>query len=163
MSVLEVDNLYTCFSTVLLTCLKELRGDQKVPQAAMAAAASKSPSNWSKIESGQAPLTINAVYGVCDELRIRVSTLFDCAEGLAQDLMRADWHVGHQDLEHEEDRLLPLVMSFYKSKGYHNIDFNLYTPMRHINNAHRYKGPPAIVKYITDPKFRSKIDDPDQP
>ncbi|WP_247963977.1 helix-turn-helix domain-containing protein, partial [Escherichia coli] len=72
----------SCFSTIHLMIIKELRLERGVHQGMLAQAAGKTPNAWTKIENGQSVLTVDALFGAFTALNITPVNFMSLAENL---------------------------------------------------------------------------------
>lgn len=157
--LLDNEYKYTKYSTLALLVLKELRAIKTIPHAVIAEAIGKTPSAWSKIENGQAQLTVNAIYGACDRLSISPSDFFDLTDRAAQILSNDGWFISYQDND-QDDRLMPIILNFYRSKGYKSIKHQDFININELNRPYSYSvfNQPAVLLYLIDEKFKKAVD-----
>ena len=74
---------FTSLSSITLLVLKELRLERNIHQAQLAEICDKTPSAWTKIETGKTPLTMEVFFRVCNGLAVSPSAVLATAERYA--------------------------------------------------------------------------------
>lgn len=148
------------YSTILLLIFKELRLERSVHQGHVAQMVGKSPSAWNKIENGQSPLSMDVFFGACSALQIYPSYAIGLAENLIKLFNQSGYYFQPGTLEDDEDDLLPLVISYFSSKGY---DLLKADPSRRISittagNPFTPGMQPTVLQYCFDANFRKWMD-----
>lgn len=149
------------FSTLHLLVLKELRFERNVHQGVISQVAGKSPSAWSKIESGQSALTVDAFFGACNALQMSPSGVLNIVERLVPMFNAHQVFFHATTLDGSEDGLLPLVLAYFNSKGFDTLRVNPFggrTSVLNLTNPFSVPFVPTVVSYCTDEKFREWID-----
>lgn len=108
----------TSFSAITLLVLKELRIERNIHQAQVAEICGKTPSAWTKIESGKSPLTMEVFFKVCVSLNVAASSVLATTERYAVLFSQNHWGVVSQQLPFEEDALLKEAQEYYASAGF---------------------------------------------
>ncbi|WP_114743499.1 helix-turn-helix domain-containing protein [Vibrio cholerae] len=130
MSPNDNDHKVTSFSSITLVILRELRLERNVHQAQVAEICGKTPSAWTKIETGKSPLTMELFFKVCIALNVSASSVLATTERYAALLSQNRWGVVSQQLSFEEDLLLQEAQSYYSSSGFRNrvptTSWNMY-------------------------------------
>ena len=154
------------FSTLHLLVLKELRFERNVHQGVIAQVAGKSPSAWNKVENGQSALTVDTFFGACNALQMSPSGVLNIVERLIP-IFNANQVFFHASpLESGEDGLLPLVLSYFNSKGFEALRINPFSGRASVLNlSNPFSAPiiPTVVSYCIDPKFKEWVDAGAQP
>lgn len=117
----------TSFSSITLLILKELRLERNIHQAHVAEICDKTPSAWTKIETGNSPLTMEVFFRVCNALAGSSSAVLATAERYAALLSQNEWGVISKRLELNEDALLGKAQEYYSSLGFRSrilMNFN---------------------------------------
>lgn len=162
---MQSKSLTSCFSTLILLIIKDIRHERRIHQGALAQSTGKTPNAWTKIENGQSPLTIDALFGACTALFIQPSDVMRFAERLIPIFNSAGWFFQTVNIEKEEDQLLPLVLNYYNSKGYDHLcslslgQFSKVTIMDFCFFSFRnFVSFPTVVRYCCETEFREWID-----
>ena len=158
----DIPQLNASFSTLLLMVIKDLRIERGIPQGALAASAGKTPSAWTKIESGASVLTVDTLFGVCPALALTPSYVATLAERLIPLFNARGWYFSTHSLNNGEDNLLPLIAKFYASQGQgqEQLQQAPYTrvSMTAIGNPYSPQAIPTIVEYCRNPEYRAWFD-----
>lgn len=148
----------SCFSTILILILKDIRLDRNIHQAHIAQAIGKTPSAWAKIESGQSPLQMDTFFGACFALAMHPSQVMQVAERLVPIFNRYNWYF-QSALLGEEDDLLPLIQEYYASPGYESLKNR---PLERINllafSNYFSSAEPTVVHYCSIKEAKEWID-----
>jgi transcriptional regulator with XRE-family HTH domain len=110
----------TSFLSITLLLLKELRLERNVHQAQVAEGCGKTPSSWTKIETGKAQFSMENFFKVCRVLSVTPSSVLTTAERYAALLSQNGWAVLTQQLEFGDDLLLNDAQDYYLTSGYRN-------------------------------------------
>jgi len=113
-----IDTKITSFSSITLLLLKELRLERNIHQAQLAEICDKTPSAWTKIETGRTPLSLEIFFRVCNGLSVTSSSVLAAAERYASLLSQNNWGVMSKQLEFNEDLLLKEAQEYYSSPGF---------------------------------------------
>lgn len=148
----------SCFSTVLVLILKDVRLERNIHQAHIAQAIGKTPSAWAKIESGQSPLQMDAFFGACFALAMHPSQVMQVAERLVPIFNRYNWYFQSAHLG-DEDELLPLIQDYYASSGYEALKNR---PMERVSllgfSSYFSSAEPTVVHYCSIQKAKEWLD-----
>ena len=98
--------------------LKEIRLEKGVHQGVIADRIGKSPSAWTKIENGQSSLTFDVFIVACTALQVHPSHVISLMDKLLPLFSASIFYFQSGTLDDKEDDLLPLVSSYFSSKGY---------------------------------------------
>lgn len=149
------------FSTLMLFVLKDIRLERGVHQGYIAQVLGKTPGAWSKIENGQSPLTMDAMFAACSALQINPSYAMTIVEGLVKIFNQHGYYFQAGNLDENEDVLLALGLKFFNSKGYEAFRTRPYdkVSVMAIGNPFNTTLVPTIVRYCTEPEFRKWMDD----
>jgi transcriptional regulator with XRE-family HTH domain len=112
------DSKVTSFSSITLIVLRELRLERNIHQAQVAEICNKTPSAWTKIETGKNPLTMDIFFKVCIALNVSASSVLATAERYAALLTQNGWGIMSGELPFSEDMLLQEAQEYYGSAGY---------------------------------------------
>lgn len=143
----------------MLLVLKELRLERGIHQGQLAQAAGKSPNAWTKIENGQSPLTVDALFGACSAVRINPSQLILIAERLVPVFNAAGCYF-HTAIPAEEDELLSLVVRYFSSLGYENLRARFFerVSVSSFDSPFTPLATPTVVRYCTEQSYRDWVD-----
>lgn len=155
------DSKNSNYSTLLLMVLKEIRLERSVHQGQIAQLIGKSPSAWNKIENGQSPMTTDVLFGACSALQLFPSYVMGLAERLVKIFNQYGYYFQPGTVEADEDDLLPLVLSYYSSKGYSTLKADPFrrTSVTTIGNPFIPEVLPTVVQYCCDEQQRKWIDE----
>lgn len=152
-------------STLLLLALREIRFEKGIHPGQLAHFTGKTPKEWASIEAGKSPLTLQILTRACNGLLVAPSYVMSLGENLSQLFNKSHWYFQIADLGKEDD-LLPLVESYFGSKGYEAMKDR---PIDRISvttlaiNMFSNGAAPTIVRYCCEPDFKSWIDAGAQP
>jgi transcriptional regulator with XRE-family HTH domain len=150
----------TTFSTITLMLLKEVRLERGIHQAQTADMCDKTPSAWTKIETGRSPLTMEIFFRVCNGLHVAPSAVLATMDRYAVLLSQNGWGVISKELDFNEDLLLKDAQDYYASSGFRSrasiptFGFNsvlngpIYNPNGSITLA-------PVFWFALDPVFKS--------
>ena len=110
----------TSLSSILLLIIKEVRLERSMHQAQLAEACGKTPSAWTKIETGRSPLTMAIMFRVCNQLAIAPSSALATAERYATLLAQHNWGIMSEQIDFNEDVLLVKAAEYYDSVEFKN-------------------------------------------
>lgn len=154
----ENDTKVTTFSTISLVLLKELRLERGIHQAQIADACDKTPSAWTKIETGKSPLSMEIFFRVCNWLPVAPSAVLAATERYAALLSQNNWSVISKQLDFAEDLLLKEAQDYYSSSGFrsrtiHSLGFNsvLNGPIYNLNGTVTIS---SVFWFALDPAFK---------
>ncbi|HCR4046626.1 TPA: helix-turn-helix transcriptional regulator [Citrobacter freundii] len=108
----------TTFSSICLIILRELRVERGIHQAQVADWIGKTPSAWTKVESGKSPLHFELFIRVCFSFQVQPSAVMATAERYAALLRQYKWAVLATELNSNEDALLLLTQEYWGSPGF---------------------------------------------
>jgi len=157
--------LNSCYSTMLLLTLKEIRLERNMHQGRLAEHTGKSPSAWTKIENGQTPLTTDALFGACSALMLQPSYLLNLVERLVPVFQSAGCHLHLSGLSEGEDDVLRLMLRYFSSPGYEFLRSNPFWPeysRLSVTNIGLFGNPyyfPTVVRYCCEPAFQKWLDE----
>ncbi|HHF3072200.1 TPA: helix-turn-helix domain-containing protein [Vibrio diabolicus] len=112
------ENNVTTFSSITLLIIKELRLERNIHQAQVADMCDKTPSAWTKIETGRSPLPMEMFFRVCNGLQVSPSAVLATMERYATLLSQNGWGVISKQLDFNEDQLLKEAQEYYASPGF---------------------------------------------
>lgn len=135
----ESSQKHTNLTTIVTLILKEHRLERGIQQALLAERLGKTPSNFNKIESGKAPLTMDVFLAICNNLAINASLVMSLAESYKNMLFNAGWVVMFTSLPESDDALIKEANEYYqsaifKNRGFSNIALNAPYLDAFINN-----------------------------
>lgn len=144
----------TCFHTVCRLILKELRQERNVQQAHISQLLSRSPSSWSKVETGDTPLSLDHLLTACSACQVWPSQLFVTAQNYMSLLTQNGWYVAAHGtpLEKEVD-----LLSLYADE-YYNSNLQQYRNHQVLMTPWPYPGmfaPLDVFKWAIDAAFRN--------
>lgn len=152
----------SCFSTIHLMIIKELRLERGVHQGVLAQAAGKTPNAWTKIENGQSVLTVDALFGACSALNITPVSFMSLVEKLIPEFNRYGYYFHPGTIDQEEDSLLPLMLGYFNSKGFESLKNRPFDRISISSIGYPFLGTapivPTAVRYCFDTDFRTWVD-----
>lgn len=106
----------TTIHTIARLILRELRQERNVQQAQIGQLLGKSTSTWSKVETGDTPLTLEHLLTACTACQVWPSTVLSTTQNYMQLLQQHGWYVASHGgpLPKEEDLLSLYADEFYK-------------------------------------------------
>lgn len=127
----------------------------------------KTPKEWESVETGKSPLTLQLLTSASYGLSQQPSHVMYVAEQLMAVFARYGWYFQPAPLG-KDDELLPLIDSYFDSKGYEALKARLFERISvNILNmgmgSSGYHADPTIVRYCCDPDFKKWIDAGAQP
>jgi len=107
----------TSLHTICRLLLRELRHERNVQQAHIGQLLGRSGSSWSKVESGETPLTLEHLLTACAACQVWPSELLQAAQSYMTLLSQNGWFVATYGtaLPKEEDRLSIEADKYYAS------------------------------------------------
>lgn len=152
----------SCFSTIHLMIIKELRLERGVHQGVLAQAAGKTPNAWTKIENGQSVLTVDALFGACSALNISPMNFMLLVEKLIPEFNRCGYYFFPGTIDQDEDNLLPLMLSYFNSKGFEALRNRPFERISISSMGFSFGGgfpvTPTAVMYCCDEAYRHWVD-----
>ena len=153
--------LFRSFSSITLILLKELRLERNIHQAQIADMCDKTPSAWTKIETGKSPLSMEIFFRVCNGLQVSPSAVLATMERYAALLSQNSWAVISKQLAFNEDLFLKEAQEYYSSAGYRaRIAFPMLTFNSVLNgpiyNVDGTVTPIAVFWFALDPSFKKQ-------
>ncbi|MCX3072557.1 helix-turn-helix domain-containing protein [Providencia stuartii] len=144
----------TCFHTICRLLLKELRQEKNVQQAHISQLLSRSPSSWSKVETGETPLSLDHLLTACSACQVWPSQLFITAQNYMSLLTQYDWYVAAHGtpLEKEAD-----LLSLYADE-YYSSNLQQYRMYQVLLTPWPFPGtfaPLDVFRWAIDPSFRN--------
>ncbi len=112
----EIDKV-TTITSICTILLRELRTEKGIHQAQVADWIGKTPSAWTKVESGKSPLPFDTFVRVCKSFQVWPSTVLATAERYEALLVNCGWAVLASELDSDEDSLLRLAQEYWSSPG----------------------------------------------
>lgn len=154
------NQLNSNYSTLVLLALKDLRLERNIHQGLLAQAVGKTPSAWTKIESGQSPLTVDGLLGACSALQLWPSYIMTIVERLAQLFNSQGFWFHTVSLGENEDDLLPLMLAYYSSSGYEALKSRPFerVSLSVVGSPFNQNAVPTVVRYCCEPGFRRWVD-----
>jgi transcriptional regulator with XRE-family HTH domain len=150
----------TCHTTQTSLCLillRETRLERGIHQAHIADALGKSPSAWTKTETGRSPLTFEDLFRACRAMNIWPSALMAAMERYEQFFIGHKWAVVSKTLAFDEDLLLREAQEYYGSPGFRSRNTNW--GFSALNGPHWFNNTvtvPDIFRFCLDPEFRAQ-------
>ncbi len=151
----------TTFSSILLILLREIRVERNIHQAQIADLFGKTPSAWTKVETGRSPLSFDAFFRLCNGMHISPTAVMAAMERYAALLSQNGWAVIATDLGFNEDLLLRHAQEYWASPGFRSrppqvnwgftsvLNGPVYNPNGTITLA-------AVFQFVLDPTFRQQ-------
>lgn len=152
----------SCFSTIHLMIIKELRLERGVHQGVLAQAAGKTPNAWTKIENGQSVLTVDALFGAFTALNITPVNFMSLVENLIPEFNRYGYYFFPGTISQDEDNLLPLMLRYFNSKGFEALRNRPFERVSISSMGFSFGGgipvTPTAVRYCCDEAYRNWVD-----
>jgi len=158
--MIENDQKFTTLSSITLLVLKELRLERNCHQAQLAEICDKTPSAWTKIETGKSPLTMEILFRVCNGLSVPPSAVLSVTERYAALLSQNYWGVMSKQLDFNEDSLLKEAHEYYSSCGFRsrsrffNSECNVSILNGPIYSQDGAVNPADVFLYVLSPDFK---------
>lgn len=157
--------LSTSLASIAVIVLKEVRLEMQVQQFVIAERMKKTPGALAKIESGKNSISLENFLSFCDALNIGPAEVIKSVERYAIWLKKKkNWNVEINEVDDEDD-LLKLADSYYKSEGFKQrrymsmLSYHVLTlsfPVRSLNGGSLLIT--NLFRYITDDKFKAAMD-----
>ncbi|OLS59222.1 helix-turn-helix domain-containing protein [Pseudomonas putida] len=152
----------TTVTSICTVVLRELRLERGLHQAQVADWIGKTPSAWTKIESGKAPLQLEILIRVCRGFQVWPSAVMATAERYSHYLGQRKWSIVTTDLPPGEDDLLREAQEYWSSPGGRNAATNrwghmpvLNGPQWNMDGSAAENTASAPFRFAVDPWFRS--------
>lgn len=151
----------TSFHTICRLLLRELRQERNVQQAQIGQLLGRSSSSWSKVETGDTPLTLDHLLTACTACQVWPSDLLLTAQNYMTLLVQHGWYVAAHGtaLPNEEDRL-----SMGANEYYAFIASKAQTPnwgvFPVLQTPWPYPGscvPLNVFRWALDPSWRAQL------
>lgn len=153
----------TTFITVLSILLREVRQERGIHQAQIADIAEKTPSAWTKVETGRSPLALDVFLRVCNALNVPYSSIMGTAERYAALLTQNEgWGVVTTPMEYKQDALMNLAQEYWGSPGFrHRQNPTWVFHSNSVLNGPIYNADGTITiapvfQFALDPEFRAQ-------
>lgn len=154
----------TTITSICVVVLRELRAERGIHQAQVADWIGRTPSAWTKVESGKSPLQFEIFIRVCNSFQVMPSAVMATAERYAGLLSQNGWAVLSSELESGDDGLLYQAQEYWASPGCRSIvpsrwGFSsvLNGPIYNLDNSITLA---AVFQYVLDPVFKMAQLDP---
>jgi len=139
--------------------LKEVRIERNIHQAQVAEVCGKTPSAWTKIETGRNPLSMDIFYKVCTALSVSFSSVLSTTERYAALIGQSGWGVLTSPLPFDEDVLLNEASNYYSSPGFRNKAQNNGWGFGSVLNGPIYNTDGSITlmevfRFVLDEEFK---------
>ncbi|OQR29716.1 XRE family transcriptional regulator [Pseudomonas sp. Bc-h] len=148
----------TTVTTICTVILRELRTERGLHQAQVAEWIAKTPSAWTKIESGKAPMQFEIFIRVCRGFQVWPSAVMATAERYASYLGQLNWSVISSELPSNEDDLLEFAQQYWGSPGCRNSVANRWNQLPVLNGPQWNADGTILVSapflFATNPTFR---------
>lgn len=159
------DSSTTTFTSICLILLRETRLERNIHQAYIAEQLGKSPSAWTKIETGRSPLTFEVLFRTCQSMNLWPSAVLGATERYGQLFANNGVAVVSTELGFNEDTLLSEAQEYYGSPG-----FRARTRIwgfEALNGPHWGQNGtvtmPDVFRFVLDPQFKEEQLAPQQP
>lgn len=154
----EKENV-TTVTSICTVILRELRTERGIHQAQVADWIGKTPSAWTKIESGKAPLQFETFIRVCRGFQVWPSAVMAAAERYSHYLGQNRWSVVATELPSNEDDLLLEAQQYWSSPGGRNAVTNRWGHLPILNGPQWNTDGSVIAsapfRFAVDRGFRS--------
>lgn len=154
----EHENKITTITSICVILLREVRTERGIHQAKVADWIGKTPSSWTKVESGKSPLQFETFIRVSNAMQVSPSSVMAAAERYAALLSQNGWAVLTSELDSKEDALLCLAQEYWSSPGCRRVVPNILNfssvlngPIYNMNNMITLA---AVFQFVLDPDFR---------
>jgi transcriptional regulator with XRE-family HTH domain len=152
----------TTITSICVILLRELRTEKNIHQAQIADWIGKTPSAWTKVESGKSPLQFETFIRVCNSMQVTPSTVMAAAERYAAFLSQNGWGILTSELSLEEkDSLMVSAQEYWGSlKNHQNHSENNWGYISVLSgpiyNRDGSSTIATVVKFALDPVFREE-------
>lgn len=162
-----MDEKVTCYNSILLLILKELRLEKNIPSAYIAEQLNRSPSSWTKIENGKSAFPMDCLFQAARALWTPASTIIMATERYATLLSQHQWAVLQSPLKPEDDSVLQVAQNYYDSPGFKNQNQELraswVNPKVSVSNSPLFYQDGTVqitdlFRYIVDNEFKKNYD-----
>jgi transcriptional regulator with XRE-family HTH domain len=149
----------TSVHTVARLLLRELRQERNVQQAHISHLLGKaSTSSWSKVESGDTPLTLEHLLTACTACQVWTSDFFQTVQNYTALLEQNGWFVAAHGnpLPKEEDHLSIETANYYAATA--NKPQNTWRRFSVLQTPWPFSGscePIDVFKWVLDPSWRA--------
>lgn len=152
------DQSVTTISSICTILLRELRTERGIHQAQVADWIGKTPSAWTKIESGKSPLQFDTFIRVCKCFQVWPSVVLATAERYESVLFQKGWAVLVSELDGNEDALLRLAQEYWASPGCRNAMATRFNQPPVLNGPIVYSDGSSVManvfRFALDIEFR---------
>lgn len=157
----NAENKVTTFSSITLILLKELRLERNIHQAQIAETCNKTPSAWTKVETGRSSLSMEIFFRVCHGLRVSPAVVLSAVETYAILLSQNGWAIISKEISFSEDLLLNEAHEYYSSPGYRSQSPSPYFGFGSVLNGPMYSQDGtvtanAVFRFALDPQFKEQ-------
>lgn len=151
------DAKVTAFPSIAAILLRELRLERGLHQAQLADMCGKTPSAYTKIETGRSPISMDLFFRVCIGLQVSPSAVMATVERYAALFTQNQWAVISGELEFTEDQLLREAQEYYGSPGFRFRFFGM--GFHSVLNGPTYNLDGTILvadvfRFMLDPLFK---------
>ena len=157
------DTKITTFSSICVILLREVRMERGIHQAQLADWLGKTPSAWTKVESGKSPLSLDAFFRVCNAMQVMPSSVIAAAERyiplFGNTLNPERWVVLFPETGSvEQDNFLVAAQEYWsspegKNQQVHRLGFNSILNGPIYGSDGRITVAP-VFQFALDPSFR---------
>lgn len=150
----------TTITSICVILLREVRTERNIHQAQVADWIGKTPSAWTKVESGKSPLQFETFIRVCNSMQVAPSAVMAAAERYAALLSQSGWAILTSELPLEEDELMASAQKYWGSLSHRSpqaTNWGNYTSVLSgpIYNMDRSITLAAVFQFALDPVFRN--------
>lgn len=148
----------TSFHTICRLLLRELRHERNVQQAYIGQLLGRSTSSWSKVETGDTPLTLDHLLTACTACQVWPSDLFLTAQNYMSLFSQNSWFVASYGvaLPKEEDLLSTEADAYYAS----NAASNSKSPYPVLQTPWPFPGsyiPLGVFRWALEPEWKAAM------
>lgn len=151
----------TSIHTICRILMKELRQERNVQQAQISQLLGKSVSSWSKVESGDIPMTFDHLVTACAACQVWPAELLLATQNYMSLLIQSQWFVAAYGsaMSKEEDLLASEADAYYALVGSRPQTPSwgrfpvLQTPWPYPNNC----VPLDVFRWALDPEFKRQM------
>ncbi|WP_255017025.1 helix-turn-helix domain-containing protein [Burkholderia glumae] len=151
----------TSFHTICRLLLRELRQERNVQQAHIGQLLGKSTSSWSKVETGDTPLSLDHLLTACSACQVWPSNLLEAAQDYMTLLVQNGWYVaGHGAALPKEEDLLSVEADAYYATAASNVQTPVWGRYPVLQTPWPYPGscvPLDVFRWVLDPQWKASM------
>jgi transcriptional regulator with XRE-family HTH domain len=160
----EIMEHSTSFHTIGRLLLRELRYERGVQQAQIGQLLGKSTSSWSKVETGDTPLTLEHLLTACTACQVWPSDLLKTAQDYMTLLVQNGWYVAaHGTALPKEEDLLSVEADAYYAAVASRVQTPTWGRYPVLQTPWPYPGscvPLDVFRWVLDPAWKAEMSSP---